>query len=59
MNFSQKNEKICFRSDEMIDMNNMVKLALSFDKKKNITLKHIPGPQVFFHIFPCFFMFFL
>jgi len=33
-------------SDEMWTMNDMVKLALSFDnKQEKVTLKHIPGPQ--------------
>jgi len=32
-------------SDEMVDMNEMAQLALSFDKKSKVTLKHIPGPE--------------
>jgi len=32
-------------SDEMVDMNQMAKLALSFDNKDKVTLKHIPGPE--------------
>ena len=33
-------------SDEMISINGLLKLALSFDKKEDIvTLKHIPGPE--------------
>merc|ERR550532_2772938 len=31
-------------SDEMVDMNQMAKLALSFDKKEKVKLKHIKGP---------------
>jgi len=32
-------------SDEMVDMNQMAQLALSFDNKDKVTLKHIPGPE--------------
>jgi len=32
-------------SDEMVDMNEMAQLALSFDNKDKIKLKHIPGPE--------------
>lgn len=32
-------------SDEMIDMNNLAKLAISFTQKEGITLNHIKGPQ--------------
>jgi len=43
---SDYDKPINLGSDEMISMNDMVKLALSFDKKeKDIGLKHIPGPE--------------
>jgi len=32
-------------SDEMVDMNEMASLALSFDNKDKVTFKHIPGPE--------------
>jgi len=32
-------------SDEMVDMNQMAALALSFDNKDKVTFKHIPGPE--------------
>jgi len=32
-------------SDEMVDMNEMAALALSFDNKDKVTFKHIPGPE--------------
>jgi len=32
-------------SDEMVDMNEMARMALSFDKKDKVKLKHIEGPE--------------
>merc|ERR1712176_646293 len=43
---SDYDKPINIGSDEMISINNLLKLALSFDKKEDIvTLKHIPGPE--------------
>lgn len=43
---SDYDKPINIGSDEMITMNNLLKLALSFDKKEDIVeFKHIPGPE--------------
>merc|ERR1719361_801672 len=45
LTFSDYKYPLNLGSDEMIDMNNLAHLAISFTDKKNITLNHIKGPQ--------------
>lgn len=43
---SEYDKPINLGSDEMVSMNELVQLALSFDKKEEkVGLKHIPGPE--------------
>merc|ERR550539_670862 len=45
LTFSDYKYPLNLGSDEMIDMNNLAYLAISFTDKKDVTLNHIKGPQ--------------